>query len=597
MGRYKVTTESGSYIVTTEDAQSSERKPSFGGAASAEAGLLPAPGTMPMTSIPRPGASGFEIEAGASKTPNVPAEMKSPAFLGRVKGMVQDFGVDGARQALSTAFSAIPNANQIIEPLIQAVTNPGQALEMAPAAGAVIGGTTAAFGGPAAIPGGMALGGAAGKAYEIAGKAGLEKLGLPGGDRPTQPTVFGMKVPRIPGLPVPVSDVVVEGGLQGAPEGIMRGALKVASLPSTKLGQRMASAVFGPDADAIAERMARPGAIKNAKTFSTIADEIPARLTKLQDEISALDTEAWKTLSVSNDPLKGAIPKSEIVDTLKGILRENRITGGGAIGPAQKKAVAMVNGLLEDISGVGSGVKGKLTSEQGVKSIVKKSDFVSEARMKEIIQALRDNVDYSSDAANRTNSVLMNAAESLDKSLKLRNDAYKQAMIPVADRMDLLERAKTDFGVKHKTGKGFIRTDATVSKVKSILSDRKDVSRETLSKLAPEVKGEIADATTKTQFEGGRIQGSRRVNLGGAIGAGLGSLAGLLTGRNPMAMATGAGVGSMAGTMTGAYIDKQGGPMVAKLIDAYLRNNPRNINPVPASSLSQFLQTLKSANP
>lgn len=582
MAKYKVTTESGSYIVTTEDAPESAPK-MRGGAASADAAMLPAPGAMPVASLP-PINPNFAVDAGASKTPNVPVEMKSPAFIQRVKGMVQDFGVDGARQALSVAFSAIPNANQIIDPLIQAVTDPAGASEMAAPAFATMGALSP-------VPGGAALGGAVGKAYEKGVKS------LTGSDRPSDATLFGKDLPDIPGISKGASDVIEEGLMQAAPGAMVKGALKVASLPSTKLGQRMASAVFGPDADAIAERMARPDAIKNAKTFSQIADEIPQRLTTLQDEIKALDTNAWKTLSTSNDPTKGAIPKSEIVDTLKGVLRENRLTGGGAIGQAQKKAIATINSLIEDVQGVGKGVKGKLTSQQGVKSMVPKNEYVSQARMKEVIQALRENVNYADESAGLTNKALMSAAEKMDKTLKFRNDAYRQAMVPVADKVDLFEQAKSDFGIKNKTGKGLMRTDATVAKVKSILSDKKDVSRGTLEKMSPGAKMEIADATTAKQFEGGKIQGSRRVNLGGAVGAGAGTIMGLLLGRNPASAVAGGTIGGMAGPMAGAYIDKEGGPIVAKLIDAYLKRNPRNINPVPASSFAQLLQTLKSANP
>ena len=372
---------------------------------------------------------------------------------------------------------------------------------------------------------------------------------------------------------------------------------KAAKAPTAGVSKKLMSATLGPSVENIETRLGRNAAIRGAEDASQIADDMPQRLTVLEGKLKEADKQAWKTLNTENDPIKGAIPKSEIVDTLKGVLSETRLTGGGAIGQAQKKALATINGLIQDIEGVGGSVRGKLTSQQGVKSGVAKKDFVSEARMREIIQSLRENINYADESAGVTNEALMGAAAKLDEVLKAKNPKYASQMGPVAMMTELLKKAKSDLGIRTETNKGLVRTDATVAKLKSLPTDRKDVSRSRIEELGKltgrDIIQDVEDAATASAFEGGQTQGSRRVNLGALAGSGVGSGIGFMAGGGVGSTALGAILGQVLGAITGAHLDKEGGRIAGQIIDWYVRNKPEMLS----EALNKFISTTGKAAP
>ncbi|MBI4397038.1 MAG: hypothetical protein HY548_08090 [Elusimicrobia bacterium] len=333
--------------------------------------------------------------------------------------------------------------------------------------------------------------------------------------------------------------------------------------------QKAMSAVFGPSEKAIRERLERNAAIVNAKTFPELAEDLAKSAEDISTQITKLDKHAWESLSKSHDPTKGAIPKTDIYKLIRDVRKEIQITGGGAIGPAQKNAIRAIDEIIKDLEKVGAKVPGRVRSAMGVPSDVKRSDFLSQAQVKEVLQSIRKNVKFNDDTAEITNRAIENVSESLDDLLKSKNQEYAARMEPVAERTRALKETQRLFNIKKETGGGFVPTDTTASKVKTSVDVNKAVTQKKLEDVkrftGRDFLQEAEDFSLNQQFSGGAPNGARRVAGLGAIG---GAAGGYMAG--PEGWKLGAGLGAAAGLV----IDKVGGRMAASMIDWYVRNQP-----------------------
>jgi len=437
-----------------------------------------------------------------------------------------------------------------------------------------------------------------------------------------------------------------------------------------KLAKRAISNIFGPSEEAVNARIATPEAIKNAGTFGELASKVPATLEKLSDKISEADKNAWNTLSISKHPDEGAKP----LDSVAQLIEETKTAIGKPVGPADRKALGLLEGIYKDIvdkfseGGTneydvesvakrlrdsanieGEDIIARIQNAGGIKQtesyrvlgdlreikpgmrariyntnqhglswdemaqelgmsdtdlmkavnkaqLYKKaapniSDYMHEARgmvekykaenpayisegeIKDTIKRIDDNIDWDKPGSKTANTALKWLRTGLDQTLKDANPAYKAAMKPVEDHMNLLRDAEKVFVPKRVVGQGYAPSDTTISKLQNIYKGSpKDATKAILRRLAA-VTGDdyltaSKNASLAEQFQGGRTAGSRNVNRFTATLGALGGAAGAVIDKG-MGAAMGAGAGSLIGSNLGATIDKEGGAMAGKLIDYY----------------------------
>jgi hypothetical protein len=333
--------------------------------------------------------------------------------------------------------------------------------------------------------------------------------------------------------------------------------------------KKLFSAGTGVSEDAINARLANPSAIENAAPVSDLQHKLADSMTTLQNQITEGDNQAWKTLSKSYVPKElgytsedRAIPKETVQDILDSVKKDLSVFGGGLVGKSAKQAAATLDDLSNDIDTVGKYSGGKIKSLLGADSAIPKNQFLPETTVKGIIQSLDQNIDWNDPAAGPINNALENARTQLDDILKKQNRAYAKAMEPVADKMNLKADMQKQFGIKSVPGQGFVPGTSTQSNLANVLGNNKSIAQNTLDRLkqhtGDDFLGQVQNAKFNKEFQPGlRAQGSRRTAAGAVIGGAIGKLTGSPT------------LGAAAGATTGFMMDTQGGPIAAKILDAF----------------------------
>lgn len=307
----------------------------------------------------------------------------------------------------------------------------------------------------------------------------------------------------------------------------------------TKYFGKKALTNLGPSGEAIEARLAGK-AQDAAKSYPQLAEDMGATLKDLGKQTSELDTAAWNTLSTEPE-----IPKMTITHALDDELSNLGIQGK-TIGATDKQVSRVLNGLKNDLNQL--------------------SDHMSESDLKGIIKKLDDNINWDDQSQNKLNDVLEGIRTRFDQALKFRNPRYKKAMDPVAERTALLNDLKRQFNFKGVPGEGMVPTDTTAGKIQSSLRENKAVTQGNLEKLknfsGKDYSDSANDYRLSQQFQKTGAQGSKRTNIGAAIGAGVGGLTGGFVG---------AGAGASIGSLAGGAMDAYGGKVAGKLIDGYLK--------------------------
>lgn len=324
--------------------------------------------------------------------------------------------------------------------------------------------------------------------------------------------------------------------------------------------KKLASGLFGPTEEAITSRLANPEAIKMAagKNTAVLAGDVEKGYSEVMGQIRSLEKQAKDVLRNSPRIEEGAIPKEEILKTIQ--KAKEKI--GFTVTPGEESTKKVLDNLSENISKLGN--------------------TVSETQQRDLIQKIRKAIDFGRREYGGEDRALMEISKNLSNQLK-GNSAYRQIMKKEAARMRLKNDLEDKFGIQRSVGEGMVASDTTASKLNSILQEQKQVtSQPILRKLKGAtgrdiIKG-VEDYKVAQQFEPGmtRPNGSRRVNVGGAVGTAVGGLIGGFPG---------AGIGGVAGVMAGSLMDKQGGAMLAKLIDGYVTAKKA----VPSLTFNEYL--------
>lgn len=287
---------------------------------------------------------------------------------------------------------------------------------------------------------------------------------------------------------------------------------------------------LGAPEDAILERMKNPTGVKTAFTHAELADQMVNSVNNLNKTISELAGEAHKNLRSSPFIQDGAIPKTKIAEAVKSARRDL----GGIFSNESKQAASALKSVADNYK--------KLRST------------VSESQVKDLIQQIDADIDWSNPAASRTNEALVGVRTRLDGMLKKQNRYYAEAMKPVNEAMNVMNDVQKKFGVKRKTGEGFVFDDSTVGKLRGSLKENKVATQSTLEKLK-KVTGEdweskLRQANIAQAFEGSSINGARRAVAGTAAGMFAGP------------------VGGAVGAITGIFADIYGKRVAGFLADA-----------------------------
>jgi hypothetical protein len=342
----------------------------------------------------------------------------------------------------------------------------------------------------------------------------------------------------------------------------MKGA--ASSIGRSPVGVRALETATGAPRAAIERRLARPDAVRNAipagateTPYAPLADDLAKAVNEVGDKARTGAAKAVENLSSSKYLNDRAVPKEDLV---KIIAREkSRLrTQGATVGESKNAAAAR----LDKLKGQVSKIKGNLVSEKNIKDLVKSLD---------------PDINWKATENAPTNLALERIRYGFDAKLKKGNPAYREAIAPVSRQMRVYKRSQRQFGLEKDGPGGFVPSDATASKLKSVGMGKVPMAERRLSQLEKETGRDFTnkarDIDAALKFEGGATQGSRRVvgfsDILGLIGTGAGaSVAGV-----PGAMIGGA-AGKGAGAILGLITDTNGRKMAANIIDNYLAVRP-----------------------
>jgi len=308
------------------------------------------------------------------------------------------------------------------------------------------------------------------------------------------------------------------------------------------------SSALGPSVEAIEARLAGR-AQDNILSYPELAEEMKSSLNVLQKQINNESEAAISHLNPHSELKFGGVDKEVIKRELSDLRNKLRVNGN-LVGNADHLADRALEDIILDIDQFGDGI--------------------SQSDIKRIVQKLDQNINWEKSDASSTNKVLSQARNSLDTILK-DNFKYQDSMESVADKTALSTELKRLFSFRNEPGEGLITTDATASKIKTALNENKAVTQKNLGALnnytGKDFVKAAKDYDLSREFKGGYANGSRRVNLGAILGAGLGHVAG----------PPGALIGAAAGGMLGANLDREGGVYAGKLVDWYVHKNPAKL--------------------
>jgi hypothetical protein len=324
--------------------------------------------------------------------------------------------------------------------------------------------------------------------------------------------------------------------------------------------KKLASSIFGPTEEAISERILRNEAIGSAagKNTAKLSGDVEKGYGEVMGQIRSLEKQARDVLRTSPFLEEGAIPKDDILKTIQNA--RDRI--GFTVTPNEEYTKKILDNLTENMKML--------------------RNTVSESQQRDLIQKVSGSIDFGRREYGQADLSLMEIRKKLSDQLK-RNSAYKQIMKKEESRMRLKNELEDKFGITRSVGEGMVASDTTASKLNSILQEPKQVASQPILRKLKGATGRdilqgVEDYKVAQQFEPGmtRPNGSRRVNIGGAVGSGVGGMVGGFPGM---------GIGGIAGVLTGSILDKQGGAMLAKIIDGYVAAKKS----IPNLTLNEYL--------
>lgn len=334
------------------------------------------------------------------------------------------------------------------------------------------------------------------------------------------------------------ADDLEEGGVLGAvvPKAI-KGVMSVGkAIPKALLNtlpEKAAKVFLGAPEEATRRYMTRPDAVNAAPSKETLVRNYNETLDALKREVGEGSSASRKILDDEGVKFSGQdiskIP-GDMADQI-----EKRLAGIND-DPQTSNTLKMLRDRQQAYQPtLPEGVEGPLMSKE-----------ISGSRLKDSIQGIDKNTDWDVGAGQfgRTDdNVRKDLRKGFDTLLKEKSPAYAGQMESVAKDTDLLSRASSGFN----TDQGLSKRFDQVAKDKnfSAVNDVKDLD----SRMGTNFYDQSKDLFTKEAFDKASPNGSRRVNLGKALGENAGPF------------------GKALGAITGATVDQYGPAMTKGLVD------------------------------
>lgn len=416
------------------------------------------------------------------------------------------------------------------------------------------------------IPGlGVLNAGKGARLAEIATKAALQG-GLTGAGLSNEEDISGIARDTIQGATI--------GGAMGATASkasdLISGAVsKVGNkIDDNILLKKLGKGVFGVDEKATENYLANPARVNSAYSMGELAEGVLDKsdntsvLNELRTKSSELSNTAWKTLDS-----KAGLDKSLINEAINSYIDDPKsglLIDGVVVGNAQEMALKKLEALKKQIGQLGNNI--------------------SEENLKRIIQNLDDNINWNAPDAGPTNDAIKNLRTFIDVNLKDQNPAYKKAMSAVEDVTKANEQVKSVFQNRLNPD----NYDKFNKAVKNLINkDELSAASQAVDKIKEhtnyDLRQDIYDSWTKSQFDKGDINGSRRTLLGTVIGGSVGSAGGPV----------GSTVGGAVGGAVGFTSDRYAGPMFKSLLNGKLSMD--NFISQHGQVLGKFTKPLKEA--
>lgn len=309
---------------------------------------------------------------------------------------------------------------------------------------------------------------------------------------------------------------------------------------SDYLTKKAGKGLFGVDEKATENYLKNSADVNKAYSIGELADSVlnksdeTSAINEMRKKASDLSSKAWETL----DNQRG-IPKNDILQALDNA-QNGLLVDGNIIGKAQEKAYNSLNDLSSQIAGL--------------------NDNVSEPTLKSIIQNLDSNINWNNPEMGPTNDAIKNIRTYIDQRLKLQNPMYENAMKKVEDTTKATEQVKSVFQNRLNPE----NYDKFNKSVKNLINkDNMSAANQAVDKIQEhtgyDLRKDIVDSWTKSQFEKGDVNGSRKTVLGGMIGTAAGTVVG-----NPM-------MGGAIGSSAGFTVDRYAGPIFKSLLNGKIK--------------------------
>lgn len=333
--------------------------------------------------------------------------------------------------------------------------------------------------------------------------------------------------------------------------------------------KKIGKGIFGVDEKATENYLKNPKAVNNAYSLGELAESVldksdeSSALNELRKKSSELSSKSWEALDSKN-----SIPKFDVLQAIDDG-QNALLVDGNIIGKSQERAYNSLKDLTKQI--------GQL------------DDNISEPTLKRIIQNLDEDINWNNPEMGPTNDAIKNLRTFVDQRLKNQNPAYKNAMSKVEEVTKANEQVKSVFQNRlnpenydkfNKQVKNLINKDEMSAANKAVESIQKHTGYD--------LKKDIVDSWTKSQFEKGDVNGSRKTLLGGMLGTAAGSIAG----------PGGALIGGAVGSGVGYTADRYAGPIFKKLLDGKITAQEFNQNLAPrlGKFSAPLMQAIKNGN-
>jgi hypothetical protein len=360
-------------------------------------------------------------------------------------------------------------------------------------------------------------------------------------------------------------------------QGVGRGAQRIApilerAVPEARrmVGKSLitgVNAALGPEDWAIKRRILRNPQVANAAAPDELASALAESGAKLEKKISEGSQKALGTLRTGTEDVivqryrqpnrilsvqpadNGSVPKRRITAMIERVKnRSFKPTSIGAADNAAREKLASYKQKLLDLE----------------------QDKLSERDIKTLIQSLDKDINWKDEAAKPMNRALSQIRVGVDTILKNQNPSYREAIAPVARQVRILKDVRRRFNLKRQGEGGYTPDTNTEATIRNAYKEGKSVQQNTLRQLANETGDDFLskseDWAAREEFMGGRPHGSRlTAGMAGSLGT-LGFAA---------AGPAGAALGAATGTILGWIVDRKGKELAGRLIDSYLRTNPK----------------------